>query len=243
MGFKKRLGKGVALAAFPALLAGLVVTTVLLRVQLGALFASPENLRRWVASTGVVAPLVFAAVQAFQVIVFFIPGEIPQVAGGYLFGLWKGTLLSLAGISLGALFNFAISRSLGVAFVHALFSRDKVGRVRRIADAPRAKLSFFLFFLVPGIPKDVLCYVAGLSTMRLSTFFLFSTLGRVPGIMGSALVGDAAADRRWILAGTVLFVAVVLFLVGFFLREPLQRLIERLSRHRAGGGSRRPPQA
>jgi uncharacterized membrane protein YdjX (TVP38/TMEM64 family) len=226
--------KVLYMLAFPLLISVLLVLTVVFWRELWSLFRSPQTLREWIRSTGVIAPLVFVAVQAFQVVFFFIPGEIPQVAGGYMFGLWTGTLLSLTGITLGATINFVISRLLGVPFVNVLFSEEKVERARRITRAPKVRLSFFLFFLIPGIPKDILCYVAGLSVMKLHLFLLFSTLGRLPGIVGSALIGDAAADRRWILAGTIFFVAVVLFVVGFLLREPIQHLLEELGRRGRG---------
>jgi uncharacterized membrane protein YdjX (TVP38/TMEM64 family) len=226
--------KALYMLAFPLLFLLLLVLTVVFWGELWTLFNSPEALREWIRNTGVIAPLVFVAVQAFQVIFFFIPGEIPQVAGGYMFGLWTGTLLSLVGITLGATFNFVISRLLGVPFVSVLFSPEKVERARRITRSPKVRLSFFLFFLIPGIPKDILCYVAGLSVMRLHFFLLFSTLGRLPGILGSALIGDAAADRRWILAGTIFFIAVVLFIFGFLFRERIQRLLEELGRRRKG---------
>jgi len=227
--------KALYMIAFPFLFLILLVLTVVFWSELWALFSSPQTLREWIRSTGVVAPVVFVAVQAFQVVFFFVPGEIPQVAGGYMFGLWTGTLLSLIGITLGATFNFLTSRLLGVPFVRVLFSTEKVSRARRISNSPKARLSFFLFFLIPGIPKDILCYVAGLSEMKLYFFLLFSTLGRIPGIIGSALMGDAAADRRWILAGTVFFVAVVLFVFGFLFRDRIQRLLEELGRRGKGG--------
>jgi uncharacterized membrane protein YdjX (TVP38/TMEM64 family) len=225
-----RARKILALVAFPSLFVALIVLAVLLRRQLWDLFATTERLREWISAAGPTAPLVFVAIQALQVIVFFIPGEIPQVVGGYLFGLWAGTILSLAGIALGSLFTFSIARALGVPFVHALFNGSKVDRVRRILESPRAKLSFFLLFLIPGLPKDILCYAAGLSSMRLLVFLPFSTLGRLPGIVGSALMGQAAAARRWLLAGSVLAVAVVLFVIGYLFRERIQLLLERLSR-------------
>jgi uncharacterized membrane protein YdjX (TVP38/TMEM64 family) len=226
----------LSIIAFPLLFLALLVLTVVFWRELWTLFSSPQTLREWIRSTGVVAPLVFVAVQAFQVVFFFIPGEIPQVAGGYMFGLWLGTVLSLLGICLGATFNFMISRLLGVPFVSVLFSAEKVEQARRITTSPKARLSFFLFFLIPGIPKDILCYVAGLSVMKLPVFLLFSTLGRIPGIVGSALIGDAAADRRWILAGTIFFVAVVLFVLGFLFRERIQRVLEQLGRRRNARG-------
>ena len=226
--------KALSMLAFPLLFVLFLVLAVVFWSDLWALFSSPQTLREWIRGTGVIAPLVFVTVQAFQVVFFFIPGEIPQVAGGYMFGLWMGTLLSLLGITLGATFNFLIARLLGVPFVNVLFSAEKVERTRRIAGSPKAKLSFFLFFLIPGIPKDVLCYVAGLSVMKLPVFLIFSTLGRIPGIIGSALIGDAAADRRWILAGTIFFVAAVLFVLGFLFRERIQRLLEEIGRRRRG---------
>ena len=221
--------------AFPLLFLVLLVLTVVFWSELWALFRSPEALREWIRSTGVIAPVAFVAVQAFQVVFFFIPGEIPQVAGGYMFGIWMGTVLSLIGITLGATFNFTISRLLGVPFVRVLFATEKVSRARRITRSPKARLSFFLFFLIPGIPKDILCYVAGLSSLKLSIFLLFSTLGRIPGIIGSALMGDAAADRRWILAGTIFFIAVALFVFGFIFRDRIHRLLEGLGRRGKSG--------
>jgi uncharacterized membrane protein YdjX (TVP38/TMEM64 family) len=227
-----RARKILSLVAFPSLVVALIVIAVVFRRQLWDVFSTTDRLRLWIASAGAAAPVVFVGIQALQVVLFFIPGEIPQVAGGYLFGLWKGTLLSSAGIALGSTFSFAMARILGVPFVHTLFEREKVEKLRRIIQPPRARLSFFLLFLIPGIPKDILCYAAGISSIRLFVFLPFSTIGRLPGIIGSALMGEAAADRRWILAGMVLTAAVGLFVVGFLFRERIQAFLERFSRSR-----------
>ena len=73
-----------------------------------------------------------------------------------------------------------------------------------------ARIAFFLLFLIPGIPKDILCYAAGITPMGFPYFAAVSTLGRLPGIAGSALIGSAAASRRWVLAGIVAGAALVL---------------------------------
>ena len=87
---------------------------------------------------------------------------------------------------------------------------------------------FFLLFLIPGIPKDVLCYVAGLSPLRFPFFILASMVGRLPGIIGSALIGNSAAQKKWVLAAIVLGAAVVLFAAGFFFRERIEKLLRRI---------------
>ncbi len=228
----------LSLLAFPAVFAAILTLGIVFRREIWALFSSSERLRAWISAAGLRAPLLFVGVQALQVVVFFIPGEIPQIAGGYLFGVWQGSLLSLAGITLGASFNFLMARLLGVPFVRALFAGRDVERVRRLAESSKARLTFFLLFLIPGIPKDILCYAAGLSSLSLGTFLLFSSLGRLPGLLGSAMMGEAAAGQRWLLAGGLLLLAVVLFVVGFLLRDRLQALLTRLALRRGAGRPR-----
>jgi len=222
----------LALAGFPLLLAAIAVPVVVWRRELWELFSSTEGLRTWVASTGALAPLVFVAIQALQVVVFVIPGEIPQIAGGYLFGPWLGSLLSIAGILAGSTIDFFLARFAGTPFVRALFPADQVDRLGRLLGTRGARVAFFLLFLIPGIPKDILCYVAGLSPMRFLFFAGASTLGRLPGIVGSAFIGDAAAARRWPLVIGLGVGAVVLFVAGWLLRERIQRWIEALAERR-----------
>ncbi len=217
------------LLAFPLLFVAIFLFAFIFSEQLFKIFSTPEKLKMWISSLGFIAPFAFICAQALQVIVFFIPGEVPQIAGGYLFGVWLGSLLSLVGITIGSIISFLLSRLLGVPFVYALFKPDKVDAVRHLAESPRAAITFFLFFLIPGIPKDILCYVAGLTPMKLYLFLLLSTLGRLPGILGSALMGDAAAGKRWILASIILFVSTLLFIVGFLLRNRIQAFLERIS--------------
>ncbi len=228
----------LALAGFPLLLAAIAVPVVIWRRELWQLFSSTEGLREWVATTGALAPLVFVAVQALQVVVFVIPGEVPQIAGGYLFGPWLGSLLSVAGILAGSAIDFYLARLAGTPFVRALFAGDQVDRLGRLLGSRGARVAFFLLFLIPGIPKDILCYVAGLSPMRFPFFVAASTVGRLPGIVGSALIGDAAAARRWPLVIGLGAGAVALFVAGWLLREPIQRWIEGVAERRRATASR-----
>ena len=216
-------------ASFVIVVAGLAALAVVYRRQLWSIFKSPEDLRAWVASFGVAGPAVFVGLQAAQVVVFVIPGEVPQVAGGYLFGTWIGTLLSLGGIAVGSTGAFFLARVLGVPFVRLLFEARRIERIRAVADSRRARVVFFLLFLIPGIPKDILCYAAGLSRMRYVDFLWLSMAGRLPGILGSAIIGNAAAQKRWLLALCVFGGSVLLFAAGYLLRERISGRLERMA--------------
>jgi uncharacterized membrane protein YdjX (TVP38/TMEM64 family) len=143
--------------------------------------------------------------------------------------VWQGTALSVVGILLGSAVSFFLARALGTPFVTALFPREQVERVRTLLVSRSARVVFFLLFLIPGIPKDILCYVAGLTPMRFPFFAAVSTLGRLPGIIGSALIGSAAASQKWLLTGIIAAAAVALFAAGFFLRSRIQGWVERIA--------------
>jgi uncharacterized membrane protein YdjX (TVP38/TMEM64 family) len=234
-----RSRKILAIVGFPLLVAAVLIPVIVFRQEIWRLFTSVERLQEWVAASGPVAPLVFIAIQVIQVVVFVIPGEIAQIAGGYLFGTWLGALYSVAGILIGSAIDFFLARLLGVPFVNALFSAEKVQKTRTLLDSRGSKTIFFLLFLIPGIPKDVLCYVAGLSPLRFRFFILASTAGRLPGVIGSALIGNSAADRRWILAGSILAAAVVLFAAGFFLRDRIGKWLRIIAARRGGSSQDR----
>ncbi|RKX86255.1 MAG: TVP38/TMEM64 family protein [Spirochaetes bacterium] len=228
---KQRIKRNSAFAyiAFPLLFVLIFLFVFIFRQQLMNIFSSPEKLKAWLKSGRILTPLLFIGLQALQVVVFIIPGEVPQIAGGYLFGIWDGILLSITGIAAGSIISFYLARILGVPFIHSIFKPEKVKKTEEIIVSSRSKLAFFLLFLIPGIPKDILCYIAGLSPIKIYTFLIISTAGRLPGIIGSVLMGDAAAGKRWLFAGIIFTVAVVLFFIGFIYRERLEQWISSLS--------------
>ncbi len=224
----ERKKKILAYIGFPLLFVVIFAFAYIFREPLWRIFSSPEGLKDWISGKRL-APLVFVLLQILQVVVFIIPGEVPQVAGGYLFGVWDGLLLSLIGIILGSSVSFYLARLLGVPFVKAIFKPEQVEKTERIVSSARSKLAFFLLFLIPGIPKDILCYVGGLSSIKFYQFLIISTFGRFPGIIGSVMMGDAAAGKRWLFAGVIFMVAVILFFLGFVFRERIELWLEKIS--------------
>ena len=237
----KKALKVLSYIGFPRVIVVGAVVVWVFRTQLYEIFASPARLRDWVVAQGYVAPLVFIVLQFGQVVLFIIPGEVAQAAGGYLFGMWGGMLYSVVGILLGSTFNFYLARLLGVPFVTAVFGAERLSRFDKVLTSRRATIAFFLLFLIPGVPKDALCYVAGLSTLRFPVFMLISTVGRLPGIAGSSALGGAAANRMWVTVGTIIAVALVLFVAGLVYRERLHLLVERLISRREGKSDVREP--
>ena len=211
------------------LVATIVVPLVLWHAEIWRLFTSREALKAWMDGWGALAPLVYVAAQAFQVVIFAVPGEIVQIAGGWLFGAPVGALLAAAGTVVGATICFFAARLLGRPFVNAFVAPERIARVEKLLSSRNARTVFFLLYLIPGIPKDVLGYVAGLSPLSFVFFITVSTLGRLPGLVGSAVMGSAVAANQWVLFGIVGGAAVLLFTAGLLLRPRIQAWLDRLS--------------
>lgn len=215
--------------AFPLFLALLVLSVLLFREELWGRLADRESLQSWVENAGVWAPLLFVGVQTVQVVIFIIPGEVAQAAAGYIFGIWEGVAYSLIGIGAGSGFNYIVGSRLGEPFVRRVLGPGRSESFLSVARSYRGRLGFFLFFLIPGIPKDVLCYVAGTARLGFGSFLLLSMSARLPGILGSALIGDAAAREQWHISVALLALAALLSILGLTNRRRLETLIHRLT--------------
>jgi uncharacterized membrane protein YdjX (TVP38/TMEM64 family) len=166
-----------------------------------------HTLREW----GVLAPVIFIGLQALQVIISPIPGELTGILGGYLFGQWVGLLYSTIGLTLGSVVAFAVGRWLGARYVRKLVSADIWHKMGFIVEAEGAILCFIIF-LMPGLPKDVTCYLFGLSPMPFWVFAVVSTLGRIPStwVLSAQGARTASGDYLQVVLLTAIVVAVAL---------------------------------
>lgn len=225
MGERRHIGPRATL--FPLFLVALAAVAWAFRAPLAAVFSSADAIRSAVARAGAWGPLLFVLLQVLQVLLFFIPGELVQIAGGWLFGVLLGTLLSVVGIGLGSLAVFSVSRLLGAGFVSALLGAARTERLGALMRTPRASAALFALFLIPGVPKDLLCFVAGLSKLRLGVFLGVSLAARLPGILGSSLMGAAVAAGKTSLVVLIFLLAAALAVLGVAFRDRLYLFLSR----------------
>jgi uncharacterized membrane protein YdjX (TVP38/TMEM64 family) len=151
-----------------------------------------ELLQRW----GVLAPLVFITIQVLQVVIAPIPGDATGVLGGFAFGEGLGFVYSTIGLTIGSLLAFGLGRRLGAPFVKRVTGSEIWQHLDFVVEAEGAILCFIIF-LVPGLPKDTLCYLFGVSPMPVWVFAVVSTLGRMPGTWVLSAGGAKAAAAEY----------------------------------------------
>lgn len=202
---------GAVLSALVALGGWLVLTQTSAYEFLVRLYADPGFLKQTLQEWDVLAPAIFIGLQALQVIIAPFPGELTGLLGGYLFGQWVGLLYSTIGLTLGSLVAFAVGRWLGARFIQRLVSPRTWSRLGFIVEAEGAILCFVVY-VIPGLPKDLACYLFGLSPIPFWLFAVLSTLGRIPHtwVLSAQGAQTAAGDYLELVVLTAVVLAVAL---------------------------------
>ena len=183
----------------------------------------PERFRGWVDSHGIMGRLAFICALILQVFFAIIPGEPFEIFAGYAFGIIEGTLLCMLGITFGSILVFLFVRHFGVKAVETFFPREKIDSLKFINNSRKLNILVFIVFLIPGTPKDLLCYFVGLTRMKLSTWILITTVARIPSIITSTIGGDALGLQNYVFAIIVFAATFVISGIGIFVYNRISR--------------------
>ena len=218
----KRLLAGVSFAIF--LLVFLAAAWFIGRPMV-RFVQEPELFRAWVDDHGVWGALTFLGMMFLQVVVAIIPGEPLEIGAGYAFGFWEGTALCLLGIFLGSAVVFLLVRRFGTHLVEAFFDKEKIRSLKFLQESKKRDLLIFLVMFIPGTPKDLLSYFAGLTDIKLGRWLLITTVARIPSVITSTVGGNAVGEQNYLFA--------ILVFAGTLAVSGLGLLIyQRISRHR-----------
>ena len=182
------------------------------------LYRDNAFLRETVTSWGWAAPLVFMLIQALQVVISPIPGEITGPVGGALFGTLWGVIYSTIGLSIGTVVCFLLGRIYGEPIVRPFLSEHHWTRMNFILETEGAILCFIIY-LMPGFPKDIVSYLFGISPIPFWVFALVSTVGRIPGTWVSSYVGAHVAEQEYVYPLVLLAVVVAVTVPLYYYRH------------------------
>lgn len=216
MKFLKRYVSQIVIIAF-----ALIFTVVLYLYfnEFYEIFNDPIKFKNQILSHGSVSFIFFIMAQIIQVVVFMIPGEFVQVAGGYIYGTFFGTIISSLGIALGSTIVFLICRNFERKFIMDIISKKDHKFLSKLLSLGSQKKVIFIAHAIPGIPKDVFAYICGVSNVGYKDYIIYSTLGRIPGITLSALFGSELSSKDYSSIIVISFVSVLILLICLLKKE------------------------
>ena len=171
--------------------------------------------------------LILILLQMAQIVVSVLPAEPVQFAASYLFGIGGGYVIALTGAILGSVVTYEIADFLGSDAIHLIFGKGRVQDYINKLNSTKALLIVFLIYLIPGIPKDLVSYIAGISDMRLIPVLVASTLGRTPGLFLGLALGSFWADRNYLGLALVIIAMGAIIYVSYKYKDKLLALVNR----------------
>lgn len=177
-------GRVLGIAAFLIACAVVLIT---------APIPSVTELREWAAAFGPAFPFIFFAVTAV-IILFPIPRTFFTVAGGLLFGVVPGIVISIGAGTLSAVIALLLVRALGREVVHQKVTAKTFLEVNRRL-ARRGWLAVASLRLIAPLPFSVVNYCCALSSVRVLPFAVATFFGMMPGTIGVILLADAVTGQ------------------------------------------------
>lgn len=209
--------KAIGIAAIVIAVIATALIIWLAGVPLIKFASEPEKFRQWVNENGIASRFAYVGMVILQVVIAVLPGEPFEIAAGYAFGAVEGTVLCLAAATLGSIIVFMLVRRFGVPLVEIFFSKDKLERINFLKSSPKRDFIFFIVFMIPGTPKDLLSYFAGLTDISLTHWLLICSVGRLPSLVTSTIGGDALGTSDYGFAVIVFAVTLIISLLGLLI--------------------------
>ncbi len=220
-------GEPVPLLLQPRVVGGMVlgfVAVLALAIASSLLFGvhyeiDAGPLRDRVDALGIWGPVLFVALMALSVLFAPIPNVPIFLAAGLTWGPVTGTAYSLAGLILGSAMAFWAARLLGRRHLPRLVGNKTAARMDHAADKMGGTIIFWARML-PAVSFDWISFIAGMTSMRFSTFIVASAFGMVIPTALAVTAGDGLGrDDRILFAMSGIWVSGVAISAWMFRRQ------------------------
>ena len=178
---------------------------------------SPTDIKDWILSFGMWAPILYILLYTIRPLIFF-PASVLSITGGLAFGAWLGTLYTVIGATLGAVVAFLVAQKLGNGLIK---KKEQAGKINQIQQQLEKNgfIYVLIFRLLPIFNFDLISYAAGLSKVRLLSFFLATLIGIIPGTFAYNFLGSSivSKDPQLIIGAIIVF--LVLTIVPWYIQK------------------------
>ena len=171
---------------------------------------NPQDFKNFLKSFNNYDKLVFVAIRAIQTVVKIVPAEPLEIGSGILYGTFGGLFYCMIGTFFGSLVIIAISKIFGERIVSLFVPIEKINSIKFLKDKKKVYLSLFFIYLIPGTPKDIITYIASVTSMSMPKFLLVTSIARIPSIITSTWCGQEVFEKNF-------KIAIIIFAVTAFL--------------------------
>jgi uncharacterized membrane protein YdjX (TVP38/TMEM64 family) len=220
------MNKRLIFRVFFLLLLIILSVYIFIHYDLYLLFEVKNKLLNFIKSYHPYDEFIFIFLQILQVVAAPIPGELTGLIGGYLYGPFWGTFYSTIGLTLGSWIAFMLARFFGEPLLEKVVKKEVFEKFDHFMEHQGIVVSLILF-LVPGFPKDYLCYIMGVSRIPLWTFILVSTIGRLLGTIMLSFTGYYAGNGQYLLLTCLAGAGIIIFIVVYYYHDKILAFLKK----------------
>ena len=151
-----------------------------------------------------------------QVIIAVIPSGPFQFIAGAVYGPFFGTIICLISFTIGSIIVFLLTKTYGFKLINIFFKKEDIYKFECLINNTKTKFLFFIIFLIPGSPKDILSYIVGLTNINLFQFLIINILGRIPSTLLTVYSGDKFVEKNYYLSFFFIVVLIFISIIGYF---------------------------
>ena len=206
---------------------GLSITITIFAPDFASIFQDTNKAKAFLLQYKAASILVFILLQIVQIVVAILPGQVLQFVAGYVYGFGFGIFWSMVGIMLGTIITFYLAKLLGKDAMHIIFGEERITKFVNILNSKKAYTVIFVIFLIPGIPKDLISYAAGISEIGIKPLLVLSLVGRFPALVATIAMSRLLYNGSYIALGIFIFAIIVLFILGIWKRRHITEYMDK----------------
>ena len=162
--------------------------------------------------------------QFAQIFLIILPGEPIEILAGMCYGGIGGLIFITVSVFIITTIVFWAVRKFGRKFVYSFCSKERIDKIENsklFKNPKKIEWIMLILFLIPGTPKDLLVYIAGLLPLKPLRFILISTFARLPSVISSTFAGSNFVAGNWkfsliIYAVTFVIVGITILIINKF---------------------------
>ncbi len=170
-----------------------------------------------VNESGFLGMLMLFGLQVAQVFLIVLPGEPIEILAGMCYGTIGGYIFITVSVAIITTVIFYLVRTYGRKFVYEFCNKEKIDKIEKskiFKNPKKIEYIMIILFIIPGTPKDLLLYIAGLLPIKPLRFILISTFVRFPSVISSTIAGEHLSLGNWKMS--ILIYAITFIAVGIF---------------------------
>lgn len=153
---------------------------------------SLEEIKAWVLGHGAWAAVIYVA--TFVILpIFFFPVPVIVLAGGTIFGLFKGSLYTMIGVLINTPIMYFIGRFLLKDFVHKFVNNHMSAKLRSALESTNQKILSLVLFIIrlsPIFSYNLVNYISGVTEINFFPYILTTIAGVLPGVIVFINIGE-----------------------------------------------------